>query len=84
MARTDHPDVMLAKIAGAAQRAYPGVMELYRVTMANDALPIEIRRNAVAVIEAMDLLRFHIREATLDVIVKPKPKRGAKNAGRKG
>jgi hypothetical protein len=58
----------LAKLAGAAQRAYPAVADLYRMHT-DDALPIEIRRGIVAVIEALDLLRFHIREATLGNIV---------------
>ena len=60
----------LAKLAGAAQRAYPGVADLYRMHT-DEALSIELRRGIVAVVEALDLLRFHIREATLNDIIRP-------------
>jgi hypothetical protein len=68
MARTDDARA-LAKLAGAAQRAYPGVAGLYRMHT-DESLPIELRRGIVAVIEALDLLRFHIREATLNDVIR--------------
>ena len=60
----------LAKTAGAAQRAYGPVTQL--VHAAEDAtLPVNIRRQANAVIEELDLLRHLIREATLQNVIEP-------------
>jgi hypothetical protein len=82
MARTSEA-VTLAKLAGAAQRAYAPATDVYRIGQ-DASLPIEIRRDVVAVIEAPDLLRFHIREQTLAGVVSGErparraPKRKAK------
>lgn len=75
-------DRALAKLAGAAQRAYQPCADIYRVTSQDETLPVEIRRDAVAVIEALDLLRFHIREATLGVVVRG-PSTAKRAKGRK-
>lgn len=56
----------LAKASGAAQRAYGPVAQLVRAT---DDLPLTIRRQAVAVIEELDLLRHYLREATLERVI---------------
>jgi hypothetical protein len=58
----------LAKACGAAQRVYSDVASLARLT---EALPLEIARQGVAVLEQLDLLRFHLREHTLRHIIEP-------------
>jgi hypothetical protein len=47
--------------------------DLFREAHDNEALPIEIRRCVVQAIEALDLARYHIRQATLATIIDKPP-----------
>jgi hypothetical protein len=69
------PERALAKAAGAAQRAAPSVAGLLALT---PSLPLPIARQAVRVIEDLDLLRHYLREETLRHVVEPARKRTAK------
>lgn len=60
-------DRALAKAAGIASRIAPALHDL----MAIEGLPLAVRRQVVAVVEETDLLRFHLREATLAAAIGP-------------
>lgn len=77
----------LAKASGAAQRAYGPVADLVRIA---EDLPLHLRRQAVAIVEELDLFRHFLREATLDrviarneVVEEPETRRIAKAASAK-
>jgi hypothetical protein len=54
----------LAKLAGTAQRIAEGMSALQRIAETGD-VELMIRRQALAVVEEYDLLRFYLRESTL-------------------
>lgn len=70
MARAIDPNRALAKAAGAAQRAYAPAVQLMAATQLVGGT---IAAHGVAVVEALDLLRFYLREMTLRNIIEPAP-----------
>jgi hypothetical protein len=60
----------LALMAGAAQRLADGMSTLQRLAETGDA-ELMICRQAIAVVEEYDLLRFYLREATLRGVIEP-------------
>lgn len=56
----------LAKAIGAAGRANEAVQEL---TKAVHDMPLEMRRQAMAVQEELDLMRHFLREAMLAIVI---------------
>jgi len=60
----------LAKLAGAAQRIAEPMSALQRIAETGD-VEMMIRRQALAVVEEYDLLRFYLRESTLRGAIEP-------------
>jgi hypothetical protein len=60
----------LAKLAATAQRMAEGMNALQH-TVNNGPCSGTVARQAIAVVEEFDLLRFHIREATLRRAILP-------------
>ena len=60
----------LAKLAGTAQRLAEGMSALQRIAETGD-VEMMIRRQALAVVEEFDLLRFYLRESTLRGAIEP-------------
>lgn len=65
-ARHEPTDRALAKAAGLAARLAPDLAALMALT---DQLELDVRRQGVALVEQMDLLRFYLREATLARVI---------------